>query len=134
MAALHAAAMTVPPPWSAADFAASIAAPGTFAVGDERAFALGRVVLDEVELLTIATHPDHRRRGLARDRLAAFEAEARRRGARLAHLEVAVGNGPAIALYEGAGYGRTGLRRGYYAAPGGGRIDALLLSKPLGPS
>lgn len=131
MAALHAAAMTYPPPWNETDFAALLAAPGTFAVGDSRAFALGRVVVDEVELLTIATHPEHRRKGLARGTLAAFEAEALARGARTAHLEVAAGNTAARGLYEAAGYRQTGLRRGYYRLPEGGRMDALLMTKTL---
>jgi [ribosomal protein S18]-alanine N-acetyltransferase len=100
MAALHAAAMTTPPPWSEAEFAALLAAPGTFAMGDARAFALGRVVLDEAELLTLATHPLNRRTGLARAALAAFESAARTRGAATALLEVAADNAPAIALYD----------------------------------
>jgi ribosomal-protein-alanine N-acetyltransferase len=131
MAALHAVAMTLPPPWSAADFASLLAAHGTFAVGDARAFALGRVVLDEVELLTIATHPEHRRSGLARACLAAFEAEAHARGARTAHLEVAAENATAVALYEAAGWAHAGRRRGYYRTPEGARIDACLMSKTL---
>jgi ribosomal-protein-alanine N-acetyltransferase len=131
MAAVHAAAMTMPRPWSETEIASLLASPGCFATGDHRAFALGRVTLDEAELLTLATHPDHRRQGLARACLAAFEAEARARGARLAHLEVAADNAPALALYGAAGYGRAGLRRGYYRAAGGARVDAVLLSKTL---
>jgi [ribosomal protein S18]-alanine N-acetyltransferase len=134
MAALHAAAMTVPRPWTEAEFAALLSTPGTFATGDATAFALGRAILDEAELLTIATHPDHRRLGLGRARLAAFEAEAAARGARTAHLEVAAGNAAALALYEGAGYARTGLRRGYYATASGPAADAILLAKPLSAS
>jgi ribosomal-protein-alanine N-acetyltransferase len=131
MAALHAAAMTTPRPWSAAEFADLLATPGTFATGDERAFALGRVILDEAELLTIATHPEQRRRGLGRTMLAAFESEARDRGATIAHLEVAADNVPAIALYEAGGYRGTGLRRGYYRSADGARIDAVLMAKAL---
>jgi ribosomal-protein-alanine N-acetyltransferase len=132
MAALHAEAMTVPRPWSEAEFATLLGHPGTFATGDATSFAIGRVILDEAELLSIATHPDHRRRGLGRACLAAFEREAAARGARTAHLEVAAGNAPAVALYLAAGYFRTGLRRGYYKAPDGRHQDALLLAKALG--
>jgi ribosomal-protein-alanine N-acetyltransferase len=131
MAALHAAAMTTPRPWSADEFAALLATPGAFATGDDRAFAVGRVVLDEAELLTIATHPGHRRRGLGRAALAAFESEARARGAAIAHLEVAAENAPAIALYDVAGYRRTGLRRGYYRSADGAPVDAVLMAKAL---
>jgi ribosomal-protein-alanine N-acetyltransferase len=131
MAALHAAAMTLPRPWTAAEFTALLAAPGTFVVGDLAAFAAGRTVLDEAELLTLATHPLHRRQGLGRARLDAFEAEAAARGARTAHLEVAADNAPALALYEARGYRRVGLRRGYYRGPDGAAVDALLLRKSL---
>jgi ribosomal-protein-alanine N-acetyltransferase len=131
MATLHAAAMTTPRPWSAAEFAALLGSPGVFAAGDARAFAMGRVILDEAELLTIATHPAHRRKGLARAALAAFESEARARGATVAHLEVAADNTPAVALYESAGYARTGLRRGYYRSADGRAVDALLMAKAL---
>jgi ribosomal-protein-alanine N-acetyltransferase len=134
MAALHAAAMTAPRPWSAAEFASLLAQPGVFVAGDARCLALGRVAADEAELLTIATHPAHRRQGLARDRLAAFEAGAEARGARTAHLEVAADNLPALVLYEGAGYLGTGRRRGYYRAADGAPVDALLLSKTLRPA
>lgn len=131
MARLHAAAMTGARPWSADEFSALLASPGTFVVGDAAAFALGRAVLDEAELLTIATCPIRRRLGLGRARLASFEAEALTRGARTAFLEVARDNAAALALYETAGYRRTGLRRGYYRRPEGAAADALLLRKPL---
>lgn len=134
MAALHAAAMTAPRPWTEAEFAALLATPGTFAVGDATAFALGRVVLDEAELLTLATHPGHRRRGLGRACLAAFEAAARARGARTAHLEVAADNAAALALYGGAGWSGAGRRRGYYRTTDGGAVDALLLIRALSTS
>jgi ribosomal-protein-alanine N-acetyltransferase len=131
LAVLHAAAMTTPRPWSEAEFAALLATPGTFATGDDRVVAMGRVILDEAELLTIATHPGHRRLGLGRAALEAFESEARARGATIAHLEVAADNAPALALYESAGYARTGLRRGYYRSAGGARVDAVLMAKAL---
>jgi ribosomal-protein-alanine N-acetyltransferase len=90
MAALHAAAMTTPRPWSAAEFAALLATPGAFATGDARA-----------------------------------------RSAATAHLEVAADNAAALALYDGAGYRRTGLRRGYYRRGDSTPIDAVLMAKAL---
>ena len=53
MAALHARTMTTPRPWSREEFAALLGSPGVFAVGEPTGFALGRVVLDEAELLTL---------------------------------------------------------------------------------
>ncbi len=131
MAALHARAITTPPPWSATAFRGLLDTPGTFATGDTEGFALGRVVLDEAELLTLAVDPACRRQGIGRACLAAFEARAQDMGATEAHLEVAADNAAAIALYEAAGYVRSGHRRAYYETPGGARIDALLYRKTL---
>ncbi|WP_370302626.1 GNAT family N-acetyltransferase [Pseudooceanicola sp.] len=130
MAAIHAAASD-DRPWSAAEFAALLASPGCFATGDVRAFALVRVILDEAELLTIATRPQHRRQGLARALMADWQAEAARRGATRAFLEVAADNAPARALYEACGYSQTGRRRGYYRRGTGAAVDALLMARTL---
>src|SRR6056297_68763 len=114
--------------WSVAEFTELLESPLVFAVGDTRAFALGRVIADEAELLTLACYPAHRRKGLGRARLAGFEAEARARGAVTAFLEVAADNLPAHALYEAADYAEVARRAGYYAR---GTVDALILRKAL---
>lgn len=111
-----------------AEFAGLLESPLVFAVGDARAFALGRVIADEAELLTLACDPAHRRKGLGRARLAGFEAEARARGAVTAFLEVAADNLPAHALYEAADYAEVARRAGYYAR---GTVGALILRKAL---
>jgi ribosomal-protein-alanine N-acetyltransferase len=130
LARLHAAAFTEDRPWSAAEFASLLALPGTLLLGDDRAILLGRVTLDEAEILTLATDPDHRRQGLAASLLARFEAEARARGAHRTFLEVAEDNAPARALYEGRGYREVGRRPAYYArrrAP----VAALVLARAI---
>lgn len=132
LAALHRLCFTYPRPWDASEFAALMDLRGSFVLGDARGFALGRAVADEVELLSLAVHPEFRRQGIGRARLAAFEAEGQRRGAGCAHLEVAADNAAARALYAAAGYRETGCRPGYYATPCGSRVDALILSKRLG--
>jgi ribosomal-protein-alanine N-acetyltransferase len=131
LAALHAAAFTFPRPWTAEEFARLLERPTIFLVGGTHCFALGQAAAGEAELLTLATAPSARRRGLARAALAAFEEEARRRNAESAFLEVAETNLAAGALYAGAGYREVGRRPGYLAAPGGARQDALVLAKTL---
>ncbi|MFN6977669.1 MAG: GNAT family N-acetyltransferase [Gemmobacter sp.] len=127
LAALHARCFVRPRPWTAEGFAAALAAPGGFLCEGPAGFALGRALAGEAELLTLAVDPGLRRQGHAASLLAAFEAEAARRGAGRAFLEVAADNAPARALYAAAGWLQAGLRRGYYGAG----IDALILDKPL---
>lgn len=117
--------------WSTEEFAGLLTSALVFAVGDARAFALGRVIADEAELLTLATDPAQRRQGLARRCLAGFEASAQARGAAMALLEVAEDNAPAQALYRTAGYRETARRPRYYARGHGIMVDALILSKRL---
>jgi ribosomal-protein-alanine N-acetyltransferase len=131
LAAVHARAMDSGPAWSVADFAGLLASPGVFALGDARGMALGRVAADEAELLTIAVAPEHRRTGLGRALLAAFEARSAAAGAATAHLEVAADNSAAIALYRAQGYGETGRRKAYYKGPDGQRTDAITMARGL---
>ncbi|MCC5988029.1 MAG: GNAT family N-acetyltransferase [Pararhodobacter sp.] len=138
MARLHQAAFTSPAPWRAQSFAALLAEASVFALASPcgRAFVLGRALAGEADLLTLATHPDARRCGLARALLALFEAEARARGAETAFLEVAENNTAARALYAQAGWQEAGRRPGYYRAgtndpKGRAPVAALILHKKL---
>ena len=156
LARLHARAMTIPAPWTARDFELFLAQKCTFLVISSTGkypegarggsaplfmatpkaaqnlpgFALGRAVLDEAELLTLAVDPALHRIGIGRACLAAFEDEAAARDATVLHLEVAVTNNPAVALYRSAGWQETGRRKAYYKGPDA-RIDALLMTKRL---
>lgn len=131
LAALHAAAETHTRPWSAGQFAGSLSDPACFLSAAPHSFALGRCVLDEAELLLIATHPDHQRQGLARAQLARFADMARDRGATRGFLEVAAGNAPARALYVQAGWSDCGRRRAYYRQADGTVDDAILMAIDL---
>ena len=130
LAALHAKAMQIPGPWSAQEFAQFLKAPGVFLVSETAGFALGRVTLDEGELLTLAVAPVHQRAGAGRRLLARFEDMAENHGATRVFLEVAATNLAAKALYVGAVWQVDGLRRGYYRAKPH-PIDAALMSKAL---
>lgn len=133
MAATHAAAFTRERPWSAAEFADLLARGLCFVAGDPRCFALIRVLADEAEVLTLATDPDHRRRGLAGAVMAEWMTEARRRGATRAWLEVAADNTAAQALYAASGFVARGRRRGYFRRDGLPAADALVMACDLGP-
>ena len=127
MAVLHAAAFAGSRPWSADEFTQLLKSKFCFALGDSRCFALIRIVADEAELLTIATHPDFQRQGLARDCMAAWHEQAHAKGAVHAFLEVAADNTPACAMYTGCGYNICGVRQGYYRRAGHPRVDALTM-------
>ena len=121
--------------WDAAAFAALLSRPGTGGFLAEEgetplAFVLFRVAADEAEILSIATDPAVRRRGLARMLLAAAADAAAGAGARRLFLEVSAENPAAVALYRGFGFAAVGRRPGYYAAPGG-NADALVMALDL---
>ena len=128
LALIHAQCFTTAPrPWSAPEIAGLLATPGTFLLSRPHAFLIGRTILDEAELLTLAVQPEARRQGTGRALLAAFESSATDAGACRAFLEVSAGNAGAMALYSGHGWETAGRRRNYYA-PGN---DAVVMSKPL---
>lgn len=134
LATLHGLCFSTPRPWSAAEFTDLLNSPGAFVVGDAHGFALGRVIADEAELLTLAVHPKARRKGVGRQLVTAFEGQARTQGAHEAFLEVAADNDPARALYKTQGYVSAGLRKRYYQSPRGAAVDALVLRKTFAHS
>jgi ribosomal-protein-alanine N-acetyltransferase len=75
------------------------------------------VVFDELRMMNLAVAAASRRQGIARLLLGHALKTGQEQGARRALLEVRASNAPALALYEGAGFSRTGLRRRYYTMP-----------------
>ena len=128
LAATHAAANDRDRPWTAAEFAALLEGAGAILTGDARSFVLGRVTLDEAEVLTLATAPAHRRQGLARGALDAFVAAAAARGAGRVFLDVAEDNAAALALYRAAGFREIGRRRDYFVRAGGA-VAGLVMAR-----
>ena len=118
-------------PWTAAQFADTLALPRAVLTQTDHAFVLGQVVADEAEILALAADPNHQRSGQASAALALFHEAARTRGAMQVFLEVAFTNAPAIHFYSRQGYVQTGRRRGYYASLGGARVDAVIMSRAL---
>ncbi|MEM6409887.1 MAG: GNAT family N-acetyltransferase [Pseudomonadota bacterium] len=131
LAARHAAAFQDDMrPWSAEEFETLLTSPHVHLIEADNAFALIRMIVDEAEILTLATDPAHRRKGFARTLLTLSEDMALTQGVKTIFLDVAASNTAARALYEGAGFQEKGRRKAYYQTPDG-RIDALLLVKSL---
>ena len=129
LAALHARAFEAPWPEQAiVDLLHSL---GVVAFEGEGGFILVRALPEEAEILTLAVAPEARRRGLGRTLVRAAVGAAQAVGAEALFLEVAADNEAAVALYEGEGFARAGLRRGYYARSGGAPQDALVLRRAL---
>ncbi|WP_246002300.1 GNAT family N-acetyltransferase [Pacificibacter maritimus] len=122
----------MPRPWSETEFAGLLALSDVFCFyGAGPSFAMGRVVVGEAELLTLAVDPRAQGQGLGRTALQSYEDAAAARGAEVSFLEVAANNHTAIKLYMSHGYSESGTRRGYYTDADGAKVDALVLSKPL---
>ena len=85
-------------------------------------------VADEVHITNVAVHPAYRRRGVAREMLAAVLDDAVRRSLSVVGLEVRPTNAEARALYESFGFRVVGRRRGYYYDTG---EDALIMEARL---
>ncbi|MDF2235208.1 GNAT family N-acetyltransferase [Albimonas sp. CAU 1670] len=134
-ARIHAAAFdgTTPGrPWSAAEIAGFAATPGAIALLDPDALLLGRRIGPEAELVTLATRPEARRRGLGRALCTRFAALCAAAGVEEIFLEVAATNAPAQALYAALGWEPVGRRRNYYRDVNGTRIDAIAMRLRLG--
>jgi ribosomal-protein-alanine N-acetyltransferase len=133
MAQAHAGAF--PAPWREDEFEDLLDGEGIygFIVRDEDPVGviLCRVAADEMEVLTIGVSPDARRKGVAKALMAAGLAAARQAGAGACFLEVAVDNPAAIALYEGLGFARSGLRPAYYDRGPAGFMDAVVMRLDL---
>lgn len=91
--------------------------------GEVAGFALARAIVDEAELLLLATAPSCRRQGVGSALVRSILAEARGRGAVRVHLEVRANN-RAIDLYRTHGFAKCGERRGYYRGKAGEVHDA----------
>ena len=102
---------------------------GIFLVAERDGAAVGYVgcqtVLDEGYITNVAVSPDCRRQGVARALLDELKARAVQAGLSFVTLEVRASNAPAIALYEGAGFVRVGVRKNFYTAPA---EDAVLMT------
>jgi ribosomal-protein-alanine N-acetyltransferase len=141
LASLHAGLFDEP--WDADTFRDLLGIPGTLAflagpgaAGPERppppwGLIVGRVVVDEAEILTVGVASDRRRLGIGGRLIERLVEVAGKLGARRLFLEVAEGNSAARALYARLGFETLGRRKGYYERTGAPPEDALNLCLAL---
>lgn len=96
--------------------------------GKAVSYCSAMVVLDEVQIINVATLPEYNGRGLAYMTLCRLLEIAKKRGAVLASLEVRVSNAPAIHIYEKTGFKNCGRRKNFYKKP---VEDALVMVAKL---
>jgi [ribosomal protein S18]-alanine N-acetyltransferase len=72
------------------------------------------LIVDEIHIATIATHPDFRKQGIGGKLLAFTLQSAKEEGAVSSFLEVRESNAAALKIYHKFGYVESGRREGYY--------------------
>ena len=85
-------------------------------------------VLDEAQIINVATSSSHRGRGYAKDVLCAVFDECKKREITSISLEVRESNVPATTLYNSFGFKAMGKRKDFYKNP---RENALVMIKNL---
>ena len=97
----------------------------TVAVEDDRivGFLAFEQILDEGSIVEVAVHPDHRRKGIAKELIRSALSD---NSLKEIFLEVRESNIPAIRLYESLGFEQIGVRKGYYDDP---KEDAVVMKR-----
>jgi ribosomal-protein-alanine N-acetyltransferase len=95
------------------------------------AYAVMSMAVGEAHVLNLCVEPAYHQQGLGRFLLTHLREVARGAGMDIMLLEVRKSNAAAIALYQGMGFHKLGVRKAYYPARDGSE-DALLLGCNLG--
>lgn len=122
--------------WTEAQYRSALALPGVqarvFYKSDvPMGFWLGRKVLDEAEILLIATHREYRRQGLGLEILRDAQSYYDHIGVKTLYLEVREHNLPAQKLYIHVGFQYVGRRPKYYHMGNDSYEDALNMACEL---
>ena len=94
--------------------------------GNVTGYIGSQTVCGETDMMNVAVHPDHRRKGIAETLILSLVEQLKMVKSHCLTLEVRASNAPAIALYEKLGFSEIGRRKNYYRNP---REDALILRK-----
>jgi tRNA threonylcarbamoyl adenosine modification protein YeaZ/ribosomal-protein-alanine acetyltransferase len=87
-------------------------------------YAVAWFLYRRAHVASIAVHPGHRRRGIGLRLMLSLLGLCERMGFAMVTLEYRISNAAAEAMYEGLGFTRYGLRKGYYVDTGD---DAVLV-------
>ena len=119
-------------PWprESLEFLLTEQATGLGAIEDGRLLGyVGMIcVLDEGQIVNVATHPDSRRRGVGRALMSAIEQLAVEKGIVFLSLEVRESNIAARSLYTSLGWEECGKRKNFYSKP---TEDACVMTKSI---
>lgn len=124
-------AMCFAQPWSPAQLRDALASDAYLALGLRvnsvlTAYVSLIMLPPEMEILNLGVTPLCRGQGQGKQLAREALRHAWTRGARTCFLEVDACNEPALGLYTGLGFARTGIRPGYYPSPTGPR-DAVIM-------
>ena len=124
--------------WTVDDITAMLETPGTQALlgesgGQISSLVIFRAIAGEAEILTLATAPAKRRLGHGAKLLGALIQLAELHNFTQIFLEVAADNEAARTLYGQFKFAEIGLRKRYYARPGGTPEDAVLMRRDVMP-
>lgn len=141
MAALHATCFAEPQRWNAEAICALLLQPTTKALGllidgNPAGFIINSLVAGESEILTLAVHPDARRKGYAKQLIESFIAAHRAEHLEKIFLEVMETNIAALALYHALGFTIISKRTNYYTVIIDNvkkNIDGIVMAKQLTP-
>lgn len=92
------------------------------------------IIVDEAHIASLATHPEFRGLGIAKQLLVVALDNAYSEGARTAFLEVRAGNETARRMYQKFGFEEVGRRQRYYKDNNEDAILMTLNRLPLAPT
>lgn len=96
--------------------------------GEVVSYCSALFVLDEVQIINVATLPGNTSKGYGSEVLGGMLSYAADVGAVSASLEVRCSNTTAIKLYKGHGFEAVGVRRGFYRIPS---EDAIVMTAQI---
>ncbi len=115
-------------PWSEQGFADALKQDTIFVTAKRKERVLGYCGMycyfDEGEITNVAVLPEAQNQGIGKKIISGLLRAALEKNISRIVLEVRVSNTPAIRLYEGFGFQKAGIRKGFYEKP---REDAAIM-------